>query len=203
VKVATKIDTEADMLKKTGIIFIIATILMLLHITCLAGARSTQTTQTPAPAPTTSPTETGPTLGTSPGTVAPKFKPSLVVDGNISYMPTVNGMVTPGANMTLGFYIKNAGLAESGDLGKYSIQCTVLSGGECPVANVSNKSVPNLAPSASKSYTLMQTKAAEKGKYRVIISTQPTSARGRPRQIEFTVGDTVLKKTKKPRATRQ
>lgn len=190
------------MLKRTGIIFIVATVLMLLHITCLAGARSVQTTKRPTAAATTSPTATAPNLGTSPGTVTPKFKANLVVDGGVSYMPVKDGMVTPGANMTLGFYIKNAGLAESGNLGKYSIKCTVLSGGECPVKDVSNKSVPNLAPGASKSYTLMQAKAAEKGKYRVVITTQPTSSRGRPRKIEFTVGNLVVKKTKTPRRTR-
>jgi len=124
------------------------------------------------------------------------------VDGGISYMPVQNGMVTPGASMTLGFTIKNAGVKESGDKGTYSIQCLVLSGGECPVASVSNQPVPNLAPGASKSYTLMQAIMAEKGKYRVIITAQPTSSRGRPRQIEFTVGDTVLKKTTPPKATR-
>ena len=129
------------MLKRTGIIFIVVTVLMLLHITCLAGARSVQTTKSPATTATTSSTETAPTLGTSPGTVTPKFKANLVVDGGISYMPVKDGMVTPGAYMTLGFSIKNAGLAESGNLGKYSIKCTVLSGGECPVADVSTKSV--------------------------------------------------------------
>ena len=182
------------MVKKTGTIFIIATVIMLLHATCFAAARSAPTT-----APT--PTQTDPAVVPKPEIMQPQLKPNLVVDPQISYMPVKNGMVTPGAYMTLGFSIKNAGLAESGNLGKYSIQCIVLSGGECPVASVSNKPVPNLVPGASKSYTLMQAIAAEKGKYRVIFSAQPTSARGRPVQIEFTVGNMVIKKTKPPRAT--
>lgn len=189
------------MVKRSGTIFIIVTVLLLLHSTCFAASRSTKTTSSATPQ-TTAPTQTSPTLGTSPGTLAPKLKANLVVEQQYSYAPVKDGMITPGANMMLNFSIKNAGLAESGNLGKYSIICTVISGGECPLASSSDRSVPNLAPGASKSFTLIGASGAEKGKYRIVITTKPTSSRGRPWTKEFTVGDMVLKKTKTPRAIR-
>lgn len=179
--------------KRFILILIIASVLMLLHSVCFAGARSVQTTKSRTTAATLPSNKTAPAAVTSPKVAAPLGKANLVVSGGVSYAPVKDGMITPGANMRLGFYIKNKGNKASEGLGTYSIKCTVLSGGKCPVVNVNNKPVPNLAPGASKSFTLIQAKAAEKGKYLVTITTKPTSARGRPKQIQFTVGTLVVK----------
>ena len=65
------------MVKRSGTIFIIVTVLLLLHGTCFAASRSTKTTSSATPQ-TTAPTQTSPTLSTSPGTLAPKLKANFL-----------------------------------------------------------------------------------------------------------------------------
>lgn len=100
-------------------------------------------------------------------------KPNLIV-GSTVVAPTVDGKISAGTRLIFGISVKNIGDAATDDKATFTIDCTVIKGGECPIKNL-QRALPVIEPGQWKSVNLVQQAAAEPGTYQVTVSVQPTT----------------------------
>lgn len=142
------------------------------------------------------PPGTGPKLPTLPaeGVGGLQTKPGLRLKGpalSVKTIAVVGGWIESGKHVGLSIEVANAGPVAALGTEPIQIQCTVKSGGPCPVPN-STKTVGKPIPvGSSRSFTLISAIAAQPGTYEVKAS--PTGGgRGSSFQVEIQVKGSQL-----------
>ena len=111
--------------------------------------------------------------------------PSLSVK-TIAVSPVVGGWVESGKNISLSVEVANAGPAPAEGTEPIKLQCTVKSGGPCPVATGSHTVGKPIPVGESRSFTLISASAAEPGTYQV-RAAPVGGARGTGIEVEIRV----------------